>query len=150
MAAIALVFSLLPKNEAVTRLMVFMGIFAASFVGLILVACVVMFLWDYFHVSTNPPRKGANPSTNPVNLARKGAASFPVQIFLDKTRLAGTEAKCGICSSEFKSKEKINVLPRCNHGFHVKCVKGLASRSSCPVCGTNSRMLPENRPELDV
>ncbi|KAL6533009.1 hypothetical protein OROMI_027121 [Orobanche minor] len=43
--------------------------------------------------------------------------------------------ECPICLGEFLDGEKIRVLPRCRHCFHVKCVDvWLASHSSCPTC----------------
>lgn len=42
---------------------------------------------------------------------------------------------CPICLGEFEDGEKIRVLPRCHHGFHVRCIDiWLASHSSCPTC----------------
>ncbi|XP_057739400.1 RING-H2 finger protein ATL74-like [Arachis stenosperma] len=42
---------------------------------------------------------------------------------------------CAICLGEFMNGEKIRVLPKCNHGFHVKCIDTwLQSHSSCPTC----------------
>ncbi|KAJ6877660.1 RING-H2 finger protein ATL74-like [Populus alba x Populus x berolinensis] len=42
---------------------------------------------------------------------------------------------CAICLGEFIDGEKVRVLPKCNHGFHVRCIdKWLVSHSSCPTC----------------
>ncbi|KAI3458462.1 hypothetical protein Pfo_015125 [Paulownia fortunei] len=42
---------------------------------------------------------------------------------------------CPICLGEFLDGEKIRVLPKCHHCYHVKCVDiWLASHSSCPTC----------------
>lgn len=42
---------------------------------------------------------------------------------------------CPICLGEFVDGEKVRVLPRCNHGFHLRCIDTwLASHSSCPTC----------------
>ncbi|XP_028782263.1 RING-H2 finger protein ATL74-like [Neltuma alba] len=46
-----------------------------------------------------------------------------------------TGADCPICLGEFVDGEKVRVLPKCNHGFHVKCIDTwLLSHSSCPTC----------------
>lgn len=43
--------------------------------------------------------------------------------------------ECPICLGEFQQGEKLRMLPRCNHGFHVKCIdKWFSSHSSCPTC----------------
>jgi hypothetical protein len=42
---------------------------------------------------------------------------------------------CAICLGEFVDGEKVRVLPRCGHGFHVRCVDAwLVSHGSCPTC----------------
>ncbi|KAL1187886.1 RING-H2 finger protein ATL72 [Cardamine amara subsp. amara] len=43
--------------------------------------------------------------------------------------------ECLICLGDFVDGEKVRVLPKCNHGFHVRCIDTwLLSRSSCPTC----------------
>ncbi|THU52045.1 hypothetical protein C4D60_Mb06t37460 [Musa balbisiana] len=59
------------------------------------------------------------------------------------TKLAGAEAECAICLTEFVEGDAVRVLPACSHGFHVRCIdRWLAGRSSCPTCraccGVNS------------
>ncbi|XP_044508571.1 RING-H2 finger protein ATL72-like isoform X2 [Mangifera indica] len=42
---------------------------------------------------------------------------------------------CTICLADFMDGEKIRVLPKCNHGFHVMCIDTwLLAHSSCPTC----------------
>lgn len=42
---------------------------------------------------------------------------------------------CPICLAEFSDGQKVRVLPKCNHGFHVRCIDTwLLSHSSCPTC----------------
>ncbi|XP_057541433.1 RING-H2 finger protein ATL73-like [Amaranthus tricolor] len=43
--------------------------------------------------------------------------------------------ECVICLYEFKEGERVRILPKCNHSFHVKCIDlWLKSHSSCPTC----------------
>lgn len=52
-----------------------------------------------------------------------------------KTKLAGAEAECAICLSEFEEGQGIRLMARCNHGFHDHCIhQWLSSHSSCPTC----------------
>lgn len=42
---------------------------------------------------------------------------------------------CAICLADFSDGDKIRILPKCNHRFHVVCIdKWLISHSSCPTC----------------
>ncbi|KAG2283223.1 hypothetical protein Bca52824_054443 [Brassica carinata] len=62
----------------------------------------------------------------------------PTLVYSSDLELAGAEAECAICLSEFEQGESIQVLEKCHHGFHVKCIhKWLSSRSSCPTCRTS-------------
>ncbi|GJN07160.1 hypothetical protein PR202_ga24965 [Eleusine coracana subsp. coracana] len=55
-----------------------------------------------------------------------------------------TTTECAICLGEFVDGEKVRLLPRCRHGFHVGCIDAwLAAHSSCPIC-RNSLLLEED------
>ncbi|CAN7026782.1 RING-H2 finger protein ATL79 [Brassica rapa] len=62
----------------------------------------------------------------------------PTLVYSSDLELAGAQAECAICLSEFEPGESIHVLEKCHHGFHVKCIhKWLSSHSSCPTCRTS-------------
>lgn len=47
----------------------------------------------------------------------------------------GPGSECPICLGEFVDGEKVRVLPKCNHGFHLRCIDTwLVSHTSCPNC----------------
>lgn len=67
---------------------------------------------------------------------KRALRSFPiVKYSKEVNNVQGLDTECVICLSEFKEGEKLRILPKCNHGFHVKCIdKWLKSHSSCPTC----------------
>ncbi|CAN1771889.1 RING-H2 finger protein ATL74 [Linum perenne] len=45
------------------------------------------------------------------------------------------DPECSICLGEVLDGERVRVMPKCNHEFHVSCIdKWLAAHSSCPNC----------------
>lgn len=79
-----------------------------------------------------------SPGNTAVRLATTGLQKnvlrkIPVTIYGSDTDVPVTD--CPICLAEFVEGEKVRVLPRCHHGFHVRCIDiWLASHSSCPTC----------------
>ncbi|XWS61470.1 hypothetical protein CRYUN_Cryun07bG0128300 [Craigia yunnanensis] len=70
----------------------------------------------------------------PVAAAARMAAA-PTMVYSTGMKLAGAEAECAICLSEFVEGQGIQVLAKCKHGFHVQCIQQwLSSHSSCPTC----------------
>ncbi|MCD9643221.1 hypothetical protein HAX54_030481 [Datura stramonium] len=69
-------------------------------------------------------------------IKKKALKTFPVITYTsDQLKHPGLDTECVICLTEFRVGEKIKILPKCNHGFHVKCIdKWLNSHSSCPTC----------------
>ncbi|XP_073157564.1 RING-H2 finger protein ATL74-like [Henckelia pumila] len=58
---------------------------------------------------------------------------IPVVVYGAGNRIPATE--CPICLGEFAQGEDVRILPKCNHGFHVKCIDTwLVLHSSCPTC----------------
>lgn len=45
----------------------------------------------------------------------------------------GTE--CSVCLGEFEDDEKLRLLPKCSHAFHISCIDTwLQSHATCPLC----------------
>lgn len=60
------------------------------------------------------------------------------EAFLDAT-------DCSVCLSEFTEEEKLRLLPKCGHAFHIPCIDTwLKSHSNCPLCRAN--ILPSPSP----
>ncbi|KAG5575246.1 hypothetical protein H5410_055380 [Solanum commersonii] len=76
-----------------------------------------------------------NPSSTNKGIKKKALKTFPIITYTTELKHPGLDSECVICLSEFVVGEKVKVLPKCNHGFHVKCIdKWLNSHSSCPTC----------------
>lgn len=67
-------------------------------------------------------------------LKKKALHQIPIAVYgSGSTSIAATE--CPICLGEFMNGDKVRILPKCNHGFHVRCIDTwLLSHSSCPTC----------------
>ncbi|XP_008784248.1 RING-H2 finger protein ATL78-like [Phoenix dactylifera] len=82
------------------------------------------------------------PETDPVALRfaqtgkrRKALRDLPTLVYSAGLKLDGANTECAICLSDFVPGERVRFLPKCNHGFHVRCVdRWLIARSSCPTC----------------
>ncbi|KAJ4829786.1 hypothetical protein Tsubulata_040858 [Turnera subulata] len=80
--------------------------------------------------TSNPSAKLAN-----TGIKKKALKTFPTVNYSDDLKLPGLDSECIICLSEFTPGERVRLLPKCNHGFHVKCIdKWLSTHSSCPKC----------------
>ncbi|XP_049388490.1 RING-H2 finger protein ATL78-like [Solanum stenotomum] len=88
--------------------------------------------------SSNHTSNNNSSSTKLVNrgIKKKALKTFPVITYTTtELKHPGLDSECVICLSEFGVGDKIKVLPKCNHGFHVRCIdKWLHSHSSCPTC----------------
>ncbi|XP_071696293.1 RING-H2 finger protein ATL52-like [Rutidosis leptorrhynchoides] len=78
--------------------------------------------------------------------------------------VSGTD--CTICLGEFQEDEKLKLLPKCSHAFHIYCIDTwLMSHSNCSLCRANVRCVnvmshvlppppppppPPPRPEVSV
>jgi E3 ubiquitin-protein ligase ATL10/75/76/77/78 len=79
----------------------------------------------------------SNPSPQLVNkgIKKRILKKFPTMSYSTELKLPGLDTECMICLSEFAKGEKVRILPKCNHGFHVRCVdRWLKEHSSCPKC----------------
>ncbi|KAF8085865.1 hypothetical protein N665_0644s0017 [Sinapis alba] len=74
-------------------------------------------------------------SSSNKGIKKKALKMFPVVSYADDMNLSGIGEECVICLSDFVCGEKIRLLPKCNHGFHVRCIdKWLQKHLNCPKC----------------
>ncbi|ESQ30580.1 hypothetical protein EUTSA_v10011764mg [Eutrema salsugineum] len=77
-------------------------------------------------LSNSSPSKG---------IKKKALRMFPIVSYSADLNLPGIGEECVICLSDFVSGEKLRLLPKCNHGFHVHCIdKWLQQHMTCPKC----------------
>ncbi|KAG8081968.1 hypothetical protein GUJ93_ZPchr0014g46715 [Zizania palustris] len=86
-------------------------------------------------------RMVVDPEPNPVTrlahsgLRRKALQTMPIFLYSAGLKLSAVSPMCAICLSDFEAGEHVRVLPKCNHGFHVRCIdRWLLARSTCPTC----------------
>ncbi|KAL5973909.1 hypothetical protein ACLOJK_030568 [Asimina triloba] len=52
---------------------------------------------------------------------------------------------CAVCLCEFEADDKLRLLPKCSHAFHLECIDTwLLSHSTCPLC--RGSLLPDYSP----
>ncbi|CAM0946432.1 unnamed protein product [Alopecurus aequalis] len=65
-----------------------------------------------------------------ARVRRKALRAMPTLVYS-----AEQASACAICLADLEPGERVRVLPKCNHGFHVRCVdRWLMARSTCPTC----------------
>lgn len=70
-----------------------------------------------------------------TGVKRKALRTFPIVNYSAEQKLPGLDTECVICLADFTNGERVRLLPKCNHGFHIRCIdKWLRSHSSCPKC----------------
>ncbi|XP_047173831.1 RING-H2 finger protein ATL78-like [Vigna umbellata] len=89
------------------------------------------------NIVINDPSTVTNSSSRLANtgIKKKALKTFPTVSYSTEFKLPGLDTECVICLSEFVTGDKLRILPKCNHGFHVRCIdRWLSSHSSCPKC----------------
>ncbi|CAN6357394.1 unnamed protein product [Urochloa humidicola] len=71
-----------------------------------------------------------------AGLKKKELRRIPVVVYVHHEAISKVcDDECAICLGEFDDGDKVRVLPRCCHGFHVQCIDAwLAKQPSCPTC----------------
>ncbi|KAE9601314.1 putative transcription factor C2H2 family [Lupinus albus] len=98
---------------------------------------IIRCAFRYSNLVINIDSSSSNPSPKLANIGikKKTLKTFPIVTYSAEMNLPSLDTECVICLSEFANDDKVRLLPKCNHGFHVPCIdKWLSSHSSCPKC----------------
>ncbi|KAG7027130.1 RING-H2 finger protein ATL78, partial [Cucurbita argyrosperma subsp. argyrosperma] len=83
-------------------------------------------------------RHGGNIAIHPKGVGRNTLKKFPTVEYSkqsNKFRGIAMDGECVICLADFEPGDRVRILPKCYHGFHVHCIdKWLSSHTSCPKC----------------
>ncbi|CAL5195836.1 unnamed protein product [Lathyrus oleraceus] len=98
----------------------FIGTGAICFIGLLFIFMVTFILHLQRQIALVP-------------LEESILKSLPVMVFKPEEFKDGLE--CTVCLCDVVEGEKVRVLPKCNHGFHLECIDmWFESHSTCPLC----------------
>lgn len=86
-------------------------------------------------LESNASQERNSASLATSGIKKKALKTFPIVNYWHGLQLPGLGKECVICLCDFSKGERVKILPKCNHGFHVRCIdKWLSSHSSCPTC----------------
>ncbi|KAG8093748.1 hypothetical protein GUJ93_ZPchr0012g20097 [Zizania palustris] len=133
-----------------SSLVVSNGVLLAAVIFLFMVVVFVFLLYLYAkrYLGANPLLSPSSPSARFLFLdsspfPRRGIPSsllraLPVTVYAKSAAAAGGKAEaleCAVCLSEVADGEKVRMLPKCDHGFHVECIDmWFRSHETCPLC----------------
>jgi hypothetical protein len=130
---------------------------------IILILAVIFFVSGLLHLLVRfllrPPPRGAGDALGAGGDASHGTTAFQGQLqqlfhlhdagvdqaFIDTLpvflygAVVGAGRKdafdCAVCLCEFEDGDRLRLLPKCSHAFHVDCIDTwLLSHSTCPLC----------------
>jgi hypothetical protein len=86
---------------------------------------------DLYALFGGRPTPAALPAASIKALPKKRYRSSQLKVGLG----AAQHRSCPICLQDFKTSDKLCLLPGCQHAYHGGCVgKWLKVRGDCPVC----------------
>ncbi|XP_040381284.1 RING-H2 finger protein ATL3-like [Oryza brachyantha] len=126
------------------------GVLLAAVIFLFMVVVFVFLLYLYAkrYLGANPMLAPVSPSSRFLFLdaspfPRRGLPAavlrgLPVTVYAKPGgggAGAGEGLECAVCLSEVADGEKVRLLPKCEHGFHVECIDmWFHSHDTCPLC----------------
>nr|AEJ07938.1 ring-H2 zinc finger protein [Zea diploperennis] len=133
-----------PGSSGQQQLAISNGVLLAAVIFLFMVVVFVFLLYLYAKRYL-----GANPLLAPSSrflfvaaspLPQRGLPasvlqSLPVTVYGGAGAGGKDALECAVCLSEVGDGEKVRMLPKCSHGFHVECIDmWFHSHDTCPLC----------------
>ncbi|KAK2438768.1 RING-H2 finger protein ATL78 [Trifolium repens] len=128
----------IPKFDA--NVVMILGVLLCALICSLALNSIIRCALRFLNVAINNDSSSSSSSNSSPQLANKGIKkkalkTFPTVSYSTELKLPSLDTECVICLSEFTKGEKVRILPKCNHGFHVRCIdKWLKAHSSCPKC----------------
>ncbi|WJX53671.1 RING-type E3 ubiquitin transferase [Trifolium repens] len=125
-------------HEFDSKVVMILAVILCAFICSLVLNSVIRCALRFSNVAINgDSSSNSNPLPQIVNkgIKKKVLKRFPTLSYSSELKLPNLDTECMICLSEFTKDEKVRILPKCNHGFHVTCIdKWLKEHSSCPKC----------------
>ncbi|XP_031482316.1 putative RING-H2 finger protein ATL49 [Nymphaea colorata] len=131
-----------------------------SILLIIIILAVIFFISGLLHLLVRflirPSRRDSNDMDNVTVLQGQLQQLFHLHdagvdqsyidtlpVFLYKSIIgAKNPFDCAVCLCEFEPDDKLRLLPKCSHAFHLECIDTwLLSHSTCPLC--RGSLLPD-------
>ncbi|KAL1329560.1 hypothetical protein AAHE18_12G050400 [Arachis hypogaea] len=85
---------------------------------------------DSYNFGSFPENHANDPEPELVMLD-----AIPILKFNQEAFSAIEDTQCVICLADFREREVLRIMPKCNHTFHLSCIDiWLRKQSTCPVC----------------
>ncbi|XP_022726364.1 RING-H2 finger protein ATL74-like [Durio zibethinus] len=116
------------------NLMIIVAAMLCAFVCALGLHSTLQCVFQCTHRAVTEPREWVAARRLNSGLKKKEMVALPTSTYANSGSPSSASG-CAICLTDFLDGDKIRMLPKCNHRFHVACIdKWLLSHSSCPTC----------------
>ncbi|KAL6964878.1 RING-type E3 ubiquitin transferase [Sarracenia purpurea var. burkii] len=135
-------------NTLSPLIVAFIGIFAGAF--LLVTYYAIISNYRRRRSDRSPDASETEPNRNQTNQERRLETAGAEAEGLDEATVKSIairksengevdgRSECPVCLGEFGEDEKVRVLPKCRHAFHLRCIDAwLKSHTDCPLCRAN-------------
>ncbi|XP_020229307.1 RING-H2 finger protein ATL52 [Cajanus cajan] len=128
--------------------------FSPLVVALIGILATALILLTYYTLVSRLCRHTAAPREPPQGNTPQGLDHSLIESITVRkySKGGGAHARdCSVCLSDFQEEERVRVLPRCNHAFHLPCIDTwLHSNATCPLCRSSVILVSTRAPSASA